>query len=54
MRIEMRAVTRIMVQADFYEGVRATILEKDGAPNWTPQQDIDAIFAPLGDDELSF
>ena len=54
MRIEMRAVTRIMAQADFYEGVRATILEKDGAPNWTPQQDIDAIFAPLGDDELSF
>ncbi len=54
MRIEMRAVTRIMAQADFYEGVRATILEKDGTPNWTPQQDIDAIFAPLGGDELSF
>ena len=54
MRIEMRAVTRIMEQADFYEGVRATIIEKDGAPNWTPQQDIDAIFAPLGDDELHF
>lgn len=54
MRIEMRAVTRIMAQADFYEGVRATILEKDGAPNWTPQQDINVIFAPLGDDELSF
>jgi enoyl-CoA hydratase len=54
MRIEMRAVTRIMAQADFYEGVRATIIEKDGAPNWTPQQDINAIFAPLGDDELRF
>ena len=54
MRIEMRAVTRIMAQPDFYEGVRATILEKDGAPNWSPQQDIDAIFAPLGEDELTF
>jgi len=54
MRMEMRAVTRIMAQADFYEGVRATILEKDGAPNWTPQHDIDAIFAPLGADELAF
>jgi enoyl-CoA hydratase len=54
MRIEMRAVTRIMAQADFYEGVRATIIEKDGAPHWTPQQDIDAIFASLGDNELSF
>ena len=41
-------------QADFYEGVRATILKKDGAPNWTPPQDIDAIFASLGDDELAF
>ena len=57
MRIEMRAVTRIMAQADFYEGVRATILEKDGAPQWTPPQDIDAIFAPLKNHEggeLSF
>ncbi|MCH1542644.1 MAG: enoyl-CoA hydratase/isomerase family protein [Alphaproteobacteria bacterium] len=64
MRIEMRAVTRIMAQPDFYEGVRATILEKAtsseqvNAPNWTPQQDIDAIFAPLGkvggDAELRF
>ena len=54
MRIEMRAVTRIMAQADFYEGVRATIIEKAGTPNWTDCQDIDAIFAPLGDDELAF
>jgi hypothetical protein len=43
-----------MAHADFYEGVRATILEKDGDPNWTAPQDIDAIFAPLGDDELAF
>ena len=47
MRIEMRAVTRIMALPDFYEGVRATIIEKTGAPNWSPQADIDAIFAPL-------
>ena len=60
MRIEMRAVTRIMALPDFYEGVRATIIEKATsseqvrAPNWTPEADIDAIFAPLGDDELTF
>lgn len=54
MRIEMRAVTRIMALPDFYEGVRATIIEKTGAPNWSPQADIDAIFAPLGEDELAF
>jgi enoyl-CoA hydratase len=47
MRMEMRAVTRIMAQADFYEGVRATILEKDGAPNWTPQHDR-RDFRPVG------
>ena len=51
MRIEMRAVTRIMALPDFYEGVRATIIEKTGAPNWSPQADIDAIFAPLADSE---
>ena len=51
MRIEMRAVTRIMALTDFYEGVRATIIEKTGAPNWSPQADIDAIFAPLADGE---
>ena len=51
MRMEMRAVTRIMALPDFYEGVRATIIEKTGAPNWSPQADIDAIFAPLSADE---
>ena len=54
MRIEMRAVTRIMALPDFYEGVRATIIEKDGAPQWSPLADIEAIFAPLGDGELNF
>lgn len=51
MRIEMRAVTRIMALPDFYEGVRATIIEKTGAPNWSPQANIDAIFAPLAGSE---
>jgi enoyl-CoA hydratase len=61
MRIEMRAVTRIMALPDFYEGVRATIIEKTGAPKWSPAAhedvtapQIDAIFVPLGEDELSF
>ena len=59
MRMEMRAVTRLMARPDFYEGVRAVILDKDNAPAWTPPhhgavtaQDIEAIFAPLGADEL--
>ena len=59
MQIEMRAVTRLMALPDFYEGVRAVILDKDNAPSWTPPEhaavvptDIDKIFASLGADEL--
>ena len=59
MQIEMRAVTRLMELPDFYEGVRAVILDKDNAPVWTPREhanvaagDIDKIFASLGADEL--
>ena len=59
MQIEMRAVTRLMALPDFYEGVRAVILDKDNAPVWTPPKhasvaagDIDKIFASLGADEL--
>jgi enoyl-CoA hydratase/carnithine racemase len=59
MRMEYRMVNRIVAGHDFYEGVRATIIDKDGAPNWDPPElsgvsdaAIDAYFAPLGDKEL--
>ena len=59
MRMEFRMVNRVIVGHDFYEGVRATIIDKDGAPNWRPATlaavsaaDIDAYFAPLGEKEL--
>lgn len=61
MQMEMRAVTRLMAKPDFYEGVRATIIEKDGAPHWSPArhegvtaEEIRAIFSALGDDDLIF
>jgi enoyl-CoA hydratase len=54
MRMEFRMVNRVIAGHDFYEGVRATIIDKDGAPKWKPgslaavsDTDIDAYFAPL-------
>jgi enoyl-CoA hydratase len=60
MRMEYRMVNRIVAGHDFYEGVRAAIIDKDGAPKWQPadlagvgESDVDAYFAPLGDKELT-
>ena len=59
MRMEYRMVNRVVAGHDFYEGVRATIIDKDGAPKWQPADlaqvsdaDIDPYFAPL-EKELS-
>ncbi len=58
LKMEFRMVNRVIAGHDFYEGVRATIVEKDNAPKWQPADlagvsdaDIDAYFAPL-DKEL--
>jgi enoyl-CoA hydratase len=59
MRMEFRMVNRVVAGHDFYEGVRATIIDKDGAPKWKPSSlaavsndDVAAYFAPLGEKEL--
>ncbi len=55
MKMEYRMVHRIVAGHDFYEGVRATIIDKDGAPKWQPSpcrncradistRDVDAYF----------
>jgi enoyl-CoA hydratase len=59
MRVEFRIVSRILDGHDFYEGVRAVLVDKDQKPQWEPADlvdvpdgAVDAYFAPLGDEEL--
>ena len=62
MRLDFRIVSRICRGHDLYEGVRATIIDKDSSPRWRPGPDepidaaaIDAYFAPLPEgEELTF
>ncbi len=60
LRMEFRVASRIVYGHDFYEGVRAALIDKDHAPCWEPASvdaiaaaDIDAHFAPLSE-ELEF
>ena len=54
MRAEFRIVSRIVQGFDFYEGVRAVIVDKDNAPQWRPsalaevdEAAVERHFAPL-------
>jgi enoyl-CoA hydratase len=61
LRVEFRIVSRICRAHELYEGVRATIVDKDQSPHWRPADGealdpkaIAAYFEPLGADELTF
>lgn len=61
MRMEFRIGCRQVHSRDFQEGVRAVIVEKDNTPKWDPpalsgvsERVLDEVFAPLGEDELTF
>ena len=43
LKLEMRVVTRVAAGHDFYEGVRAVLVDRDNAPKWQPArlEDID-------------
>ena len=56
---DFRLGCRFLEGQDFYEGVRAVLIDKDNQPRWQPSSldeakdnDVAAYFAPMGDDEL--
>ncbi len=61
MKLEFRLINGFIKGHDFYEGVRAVVIDKDQAPKWKPAAlaemkagDVDSYFAPLGASELTF
>lgn len=59
MRMEYRLARHFMTATDFYEGVRAAVIDKDQAPRWQPaslEEVSDAVvaryFEPLGEPDL--
>jgi len=59
--LEYRLTQHVMTAHDFYEGVRAMLIDKDQVPKWQPvtlaevsDRMIDAYFSPIGDRELRF
>jgi enoyl-CoA hydratase len=59
-RMEFRIMARMMEGHDFYEGVRAALIDKDQCPRWAPsnldmvsENEIACFFTPLDDEELT-
>ena len=59
--LEYRLTQHFMSAPDFYEGVRALLIDKDQQPHWQPatladvaDAAVESYFAPLGDGELKF
>jgi len=59
--LEYRLTQHVMASHDFYEGVRAMLIDKDQKPRWQPATlaevsdgMVDIFFAPIADRELRF
>ncbi|WP_321396603.1 enoyl-CoA hydratase/isomerase family protein [Emcibacter sp.] len=61
MRMEYRLVNHLVTyQSDFFEGIRAVLIDRDNSPKWSPaslrevcEEDVMKHFEPLGDRELN-
>jgi enoyl-CoA hydratase len=58
---EYRAALEVLRSADFREGIRAAVIDKDRNPSWSPPRIKDVTpdmvapyFAAIGADELTF
>jgi len=54
MQTEFRIVNRVAREPEFYEGIRAVVIDKDNAPKWNPpsleavsEEKVKSYFAPL-------
>jgi len=61
LELEYRLTQHFMAAHDFYEGVRAVLIDKDQSPRWRPatlaevdDAMIEAYFAAIGNRELRF
>jgi enoyl-CoA hydratase len=59
MTMEYRLSQALVARPDFYEGIRAALIDKDRQPKWNParpedvsDQDIESCFKPLGAGDL--
>ena len=59
--LEYRFTHRCMEHGDFLEGIRAAVIDKDKTPRWShasleevTAEEVEAMLAPLGADELTF
>lgn len=59
--LEYRMTQHVMAGHDFFEGIRALLIDKDRKPRWqhraladVSEAEVSAYFAPIGERELSF
>ncbi|XP_031555713.1 3-hydroxyisobutyryl-CoA hydrolase, mitochondrial-like [Actinia tenebrosa] len=59
LQMEYRISQRFMENEDFYEGIRAVLVDKDNSPRWKPStlqgvsnEKVDSYFLPLGERDL--